>query len=82
MEHWEERLEEWNHRTEYWNNGMVEYWENRTRDWNSGILERLEDLEEDSSILEGILPIPHGLFSLKGFNQFKQAIFNFIVELV
>ena len=42
----------------------------------------MEYWEEDLFILEGILPITQGLLSLERFNQFKQPILDFVVELV
>ena len=71
---------------EDWNIGMMErlgilgHWKNGIMEcWNDGTIKYCE---ENLFILEGILPITHGLLSLERFNQFKQPIFNFVVQLV
>ncbi len=52
--------------------GMLEQWKNGMMEW----------WKQDLFVLEGILPITEGLLSLERFNQFKQPILDFVVELV
>jgi hypothetical protein len=60
-------------------NGRMERKGKKREWWNNGML---ECWKEDLFVSEGILPITQGLLSLERFNQFKQPILDFVVELV